>query len=519
MLESTAAYKKAVVDTVRRTYAKAAIGIIDPDIFFGTISGSPEAAYSQPAQIINSEFKSSDTVVVLELNRVILNGTMTPLRDEDKREVGFIGETISNEDGVFSEPQTVTISFSNVQLLQAITLGFSDKPHDGVPADFMVQCGTKSWNYRNNTSTRVIMEDFTVENPTSITLTVVKWSIPGRRMRIIEIYPGLYEEWTLDDLYSLNVTEQANFASTALPYGTCTIDVDNTDRRFEPTSIDGIFRSIEERQGIDISIGVGLPDDTIEYKKIGRFYQYSGGWRTGQNSMTIQWSLVDIIGLLSSREYIPPATLPTTLSGWLASIVAQLGSRFTSAYMIDPSLPDAVLSPDNRESVIGKTCGDILMQVALAAGGYAVADASGKLAVKALGKTGTSVTLDNVITYPTVSANEDIAFIAFTLYDSNKTQYIVNGSAAASSNTVSVDNAFIKTTAQADKAAEIILAFYGGNAYSMTGRGNPASELGDVDTISITDSITATGRRVSQTFTFSDGVLQGCQATFIEVKP
>ena len=517
MLESTAAYKAAVVGTVRRTYVQAAVGIIDPDISFTDTSGSDEAEYSQPEQLHDANFISGDTVMSLELNRALLDGSFTPLQDGDARQVGYVGLAPAGDDGSFEEPQTVTLSFSGVETLQAITLGFSTKPYDGVPLAFTVTCGSKSWSYTTNHAPRVVIEDFAESSPTSITLTIESWSIPGRRVRIIEIYPGLYEEWTLDDLYALSVTQQANFASTALPYGTCQLSVDNTDRRFEPSNPEGIFKSIEERQGVDISIGVELTSGAVEYKRIGKYYQYSGGWKTGRNAMTIDWSLVDIIGLLSSREYIPPTTLPTTVDGWIASIVGQLGTLFTSAYAVDESLASKTLSPDSRDNVVGKKCSDLIMWVALAAGGYAVADNRGRLAIKELPTDGGSVTLDNISDYPTVSANQDIAFISFTLHDGAGTQYIVDGTAEASSNTISVDNPFIKTQTAADAAAAIILAFYGGNAYSTTGRGDPASEVGDVDTLAITGEITATARRVSQTFAYSEGVLQGCQATFIEV--
>lgn len=86
--------------------------------------------------------------------------------------------------------------------------------------------------------------------------------------------------------------------------------MDNLDRRFEPRSKSGVFRSIEERQGIPVSIGVALPDGTVEYKPKGIYYQYSGGWKTGDNGLTMQWELVDIVGLVSGRQYIPPAQLP-----------------------------------------------------------------------------------------------------------------------------------------------------------------------------------------------------------------
>ena len=155
----------------------------------------------------------------------------------------------------------------------------------------------------------------------------------------------------------------------------------------------------------------------------------------------------------------------------------------------------------------------------MAVGGYIVADAStGKLALKAIGSAGGSVSLDDLEQYPTVKANEDLAAVIFTLHDGNSTQYSVAGNAAASSATLSIDNPFIKTQAAADAVAARILKFYGGNAFETVGRGNPAAEIGDVDAIEVAKSQTVSARRSGQSFAFNGGVLKSCQSQFIEVK-
>ena len=70
--------------------------------------------------------------------------------------------------------------------------------------------------------------------------------------------------------------------------------------------------------------------------------------------------------------------------------------------------------PDNRESVTGKSCGEILRNVCMAIGAWACADqTTGKLAVKPLPVIGGIATLDNMENYPTVRANDDIAALIF----------------------------------------------------------------------------------------------------------
>ena len=81
-----------------------------------------------------------------------------------------------------------------------------------------------------------------------------------------------------------------------------------------------------------------------EYLPLGVYYQQSGGWETDAYGLTIEFKLVDIIGLLADRDYNVPTTLPTTLSGWIASMVALLGENFTNCWAVDEPLGQIALT-------------------------------------------------------------------------------------------------------------------------------------------------------------------------------
>ena len=348
-------------------------------------------------------------------------------------------------------------------------------------------------------------------------MTVTKWSMPSRRMRVVEIVPGIYERWDGDMLASFALKHQGDVSCVSLPYGTCTIKIDNQSRRFEPRKKNGVFQSIEERQGIDVSMACRLPDGTDEYKRLGIFYQHSGGWKTGDNGLTIQWDLVDIVGLLSDREFIAPDTLPTTLEGWIAALVAQLGVNFEGRYTVDPAYASKSVTVRENADVEGQKCGDLLRYVCMATGTWPRADAeTGYLAAEPLWNQGNKITLDNLVSYPTMKANSDISSIIFTLNDGNSTKYVVSGNFTASSDTASVENPFIKTQADALTAAKLILAAYGGNRIEIIGRGDPTSEIGDVDTVWLDESQATTARRIQQDFSLTDGVLQNVGSALLQ---
>ena len=521
MIQSTAAFQASITADSRRILLRALIDIIDPDITYEASTFSGAAPFSQATQLYDKIMEISPDYATLERNRWLLDGNFRifPNDYQNAGQQGFASDVLSGDDGSFASPPWVQINFSNVTILQACSVYFPSAAHDGVPDTFTVevmQGGTAyfSKTVSGNMADHVGFDGFTVNNPDCVRVTVSKWSLPGRRMRIPEIIPGVYEDWTGDTIAAFTVTQQANFACLALPYGTCQLSMDNLDRRFEPRSKNGLFQSIEERQGIQVSIGVRLADGTPEYKSVGVYYQYSGGWKTGDNGLTMTWDLVDIVGLIANREYIPPSTLPTTLSGWVASIVAQLGDNFTSRYTVDPNYANLPLTT-TVDKVQGQSCGQILLWACMATGTFPRADnETGKLTVEPFWSQGNKLTLDNLNAYPVMKANNDLGAIIFTL--ANGAQYVVGGTSAASSDTVSVENPFITTQDQALTAARLILSTYGGNQLETVGRGDPSSEIGDVDTVWLNESQATTGRRMMQTFAFTEGVMQGCRSTLLQ---
>lgn len=525
MIKSGQAYHAAITGDARRVLLRAVIDIISPDIVFSAGETSGQIPWSNLEQIHDKVFGNPTKYATLERDRWALDGTWDLLPDDPTQTVGqmgYIGNVLSGADGTFSTPPWVELQFSGVSVLQACFVYFPGNDYDGLPEDFTVevkQGGTAyhTRTYTGNTASFVSLEGFTVNNPDAIRVTVAKWSRPSRRMRVVEIVPGVYENWDGGMIAEFNVKQQGNVAATTLPYGTCTLKIDNLSRRFEPRSKNGIFQSIEERQGIDVSLGVRLADGTDEYKRLGIFYQYSGGWRTGDNGLTMQWDLVDIIGLLANREFLAPSTLPTTLGGWIGALAAQLGVNFQNRWHVDPNYTAAAATVRTAADVQGKKCGDILRWVCMATGTWPRADAeTGDLTAEPLWSEGNKITLDNLTGYPVMSANSDVAALIFTLNDGSNTQYIVSGNSTASSETVSISNPFIKTQTAALTAAKLILSTYGGNVLSLTGRGDPSSEIGDVDTVWLDESQATTARRTMQTFSISDGVLQGCQSQLLQ---
>lgn len=525
MIEMTDGYKSAIVGDVRQMFIKAQLELIDPDIVYQTSTGSGVAPWSKSEQLHNKSFEKDNRYATLEPGRWVLDGTALLIPDDTTQvsgEVGHVGNAMCNEDGTFDGEVYAELKFANVSILQACSVYFSTDPVDGYPVDFNVvimsgENAVHTRTFTDNDQTSVSVDGFTVYDPTAIRVYPLKWSVGRRRLRVMEIIPGIYESWTEDVLASLDIQMRGNFACLALPYGVCTLRMDNLDRRFEPRNKSGIFKSIEERQGIPVALGVKLADGSKEWKQVGVYYQANGGWKTGDNAMTMQWELVDIVGLIADREFIAPATLPTTLSGWVAAIVAQLGVNFADCYHVDPNYANVSVTVNSKDDVNGKRCGDVLRWACMASGTWPRADAeTGYLTAEPFWSHGNKMDLDNMNAYPVMKANDDLAALIFKLYDGNDTTFVVSGNATSSSKTLTVSNPFIHTEAQALTASRQILSQYGGIKLETVGRGNPSSEIGDVDTVWLNESNATTGRRMEQSFTFVDGYLRDCRSVLLQ---
>lgn len=528
MIESSAAYKEAITADSRKIFVKAVVDITDPDIEYGEVSTTAETWFSKKEQLIDKKLSSDNNYVTLEHNRWLLNGDSDYFPEDAskiKNEIGFVSEAVSGENGYFAEPVLIELNFSNVSVLQAFMIIFPTAQDDGYGKDFELQLFSEeeiifSKSISNNAEPICIFEGFTVENPTKIRVQISRWSRPERRARVIEIVPGVYEEWGNNELAQFNITQQADITNMSVRYGTASLKIDNQTKRFAPRNKAGIFKSLEERQGIELSIGVRLPNGETEYKKTGVFYQYEGGWKTAENGLLITWQLVDIIGLVSNREFIPPEILPTTLEGWVAAVISQLGSNFAKKYKIHEAYANAPVVASNVERIKGRICGDILRFACMAAGTWMRADSkTGFLTVEPLQNSGNSLDLDNMKSLPVIKGNNDLAALIVNVFDGGEEtrQLVFGGSDTAAENTANVDNPFIKTDEAAAAAAQSILSGYGGNQIETTGRGDPSSEIGDLDVIFVEKDESTLGRRIKQTLNVANGVMTNCKSTFLEV--
>lgn len=513
MIQHSAAYSEAVVADSRRQYVRAIFDLADPDMEVTSVTSNDEGALSDTDNVTARGSGEADaTLATLERNRWILDGTQDIAPDDltgRTGQVGWEGAALSGDDGAYPSPAPyIEIAFKNVEILQAVTLQFSTKDVNGFPDTFAVEvwAGETSLFSRTisgNKDTSVVVDGFIANYPTRLRVTVSKWSMPRRVVRIPRILLGLYETWDGSVIQSVDVYTEVTFSGLKIPYSTCTIRVENKDHRFDPYAPNTIFTSVEDRQKIVVEYGLRLADGSTEWLPAGTYFQQSAGWTL--QDLTVQWDLLDIIGALTKRRFVVPTTLPTTLSGWLEAVMSSLGTNFKSDYIVDSDVASIAVT-SAKDKVSDKRCGEILRFLCMATNTWPRQDfATGFLRVGKLQRLeGNRVTLDDMSKYPEMSANDDIADITFKLDDGEVT---FAGNNTESEVSLSVDNPFVHTQADAQKAVISCLFEYGGRSFSVTSRGNPSSECGDIMAVDTQFNSTISARLYKQQLSIGDGVM------------
>ena len=530
MIEHSAKYDKAVVADSRRQYVRAVFDLLDPDAVFGTVSTNNANEKSKTEQVIDRGAEESlPKYATLEPNRWSLDGSWNIYPDsasELTEHIGWLSETMSDDNGNFPEPfPYVQSEFTGVKILQAVTLQFGLYEPDGIPIDFSVSIYSGDQEVENidvtgNTSTSLVLDGFSIDYPTAIRLTIKKWSKPNRRIRISRVMAGLFETWETTEIRDVDIYTESTFSGLSIPYSTCSLTIDNSDNRFDPYAPNSIFTSIEERQSIPVEMGLRLDDGTTEWIPGGTYYQKSGGWEI--QDLTVKWDLLDIIGMLVNRRFVVPDTLPTTLGGWIGAIVSSIGVNFTDLYIVDDDVSSTPLTA-KKEEVEGYFCGELLRYACMATNTWPRQDMqTGKLRVGKLERLeGNKITLDNMPSYASMEANDDIADITFSLdkdEDGNTQEVTFPGTNTESDVSLRVKNPFVHTTDDARKAVVSCLLEYGGKYFEVRSRGNPSSETGDIMSISTQFGTEIAARLYKQQLKLDQGVMRNMPSYLVQSK-
>lgn len=147
------------------------VDISDPDIRYGAFTADSIAPWSNPEELRDKVLDPPARYATLEPGRWILDQSFQifPSDYQVSEPIGHSNDIPCGKDGRWpeGEPAWVQTTFSNVSILQALSLFFSTDPADGIPVDFTVEVLVDGVAYytkiiTGNTATEITLEGFTV---------------------------------------------------------------------------------------------------------------------------------------------------------------------------------------------------------------------------------------------------------------------------------------------------------------------------------------------------------------------
>lgn len=524
MQAMSASYETAVRASPRRVLPVAEMDFSDPDaVLSGVSGGAAPLHFASSEQLFDHKRESEQRIITLEEGLWLLTeeaGEKLPGDDAETAQTAYAIDALSDENCEFGAEAYIELAISGVSVLQAMTIYFADGEREGWPVKFSVSIkigGSVVWEKEitENSARHIMLDGFTVHYPDAVRVTFHKWSWPHRRPRVLEIMLGAFELWTGADIYEMDIVHQTDFSNLTVAYDTASISVRNEGRRFYPRAKQSIFNSIEARQPVKLFYKISQPGGPEETVPAGVMYLQTNGWEQAATGRSFTLNFTSIVGLLAERTLKLPEVLPQTVQGWVELLLSTLGANFSGRYEIADGILELPLAA-SADDVNAKNCGMILRYICMAVGcWYGCSPTTGNLTIQAVTETeGDYIPLSGQFSYPEESAADEYADVTFKLADDEI--YTVGGGNTDAGQSLTIDNPFIRSEAAAKLAAVNILRFAGGSRFKLTGRGNPASELGDVDTFETIFAERVSARRYKQQFKFNNGVMLQAPSWFLQ---
>ncbi|OBZ13332.1 hypothetical protein [Bacillus sp. FJAT-26390] len=489
MYPTSQAFKDAGYASTRNATARVMFDISDvsavADVIDNTVT-TEHANLSQKAQVINKKRIASYNLATLEQDRFRLDGTFSfpDALPANNGETGYVSNALCGADGVFSPARTIAITFGGLHSSAGITVTF-DQFNNEYATDFNIS----TYNAANALIKSVDVTGNTLalyplfgpfDNYKKIIVTINKWSVGNRRARVLEVDFGYVRLYTDNEIIRLNMVEEMDMTSGALPSPEFRFSVDNSDRVFNILNPAGYVKYLQQRQEVVAEIGFEVAPNIFEFVPVGRYLLSE--WASEEGSLLASFTARTNLDLMAN--YFMESLVPSTAT--LAQ-VAILVFNYCGIknFSIDPALNSVMTS-----GLVKKTdCRTIIQMVAIAGCCNIFVTRDNVITLKrvAFSAPAAGLDFDNMYTEPKIELEGVVKRVDvnyWTTLETSGTSTVTAAGVDSGEVLKLEENTLINSSAAALTVANWILAQRQYRAkYSANWRGDPSYELGDVISI------------------------------------
>lgn len=305
----------------------------------------------------------------LETDYWKLDGTFDVFPDNPEADAwGVWSNSMSNEDGTFTIPPVLTLTFQSNH--SAIGIGFEFNPHDN---SYCNNLNVKYYNGETLLSDVNLYPDnwrysFSnkVENYNKMVVTFSSMNKAGRYLKLQNVIHGIIKTFETKMITEASLLEEVDITSSELTINTFDFNVYSEDDDFNIFNPGGVYNVLQKKQQINLEGSINGVS-----KGFGTFYLDE--WESKGNKI-MSLSTVDGIGIMDGTYFYGDIYKNISAKDLIEKIMNAAGF----GYSIDDSLQDILLSGwiprcSYREA---------LQQVAIAIGGFVDTSRSGAIKIK-----------------------------------------------------------------------------------------------------------------------------------------
>jgi len=308
MYNVSTAYKSDIKNVFRNpSYIEVDFSITDADANADSyVTDNGHTVYSVSDGLISDAITEvEERYATFEKNNFVLDGTSKILPASSPYEYqGFVGNTLSGIDTVFSTTPIITIEF----LTQYFDLAGLTMKFDTVKGDFPTSLTIIAYNdltevYNDTftpTSSNTFVSSGGIPDCNLIEIIANNSNLPYRRFKVEEVFLGLVKRFTGDDIETCTWKKESDFINSKLPKVTFDFTVLDVDREYDPENPTGIYPYIEKQQPVSFRLGYELDTGVIEYVKCGDYVTSGDITIDSNNSIPrVTFKTISLIGYMT----------------------------------------------------------------------------------------------------------------------------------------------------------------------------------------------------------------------------
>ncbi len=306
-----------------------------------------EGAYGSSGDNLNNDMMlTSGNFFKLHDNK--LDGSYVVAGSGSER--GWWPKTMPDESGVYTTPQTLTLTFSQRNLYGIKIVGH---PLD-YPTDFEIKVTNSSnvatsvrvlGNYSNEYSNSTLYRD-----AVRIDITISRTSRPNHPVVIMEVPVVSSIIYNDADLIDVSLLEELSYEDTLEKLGgvsanELTVNFNNEDKSFYFNNSESrIAGYLKKNRKVRAWLGVEVPDSgDVIWSVLGTFWTYS--WDIPVGSLTAKVTAFDTLGLLGTQTYFDHKVYRNYSIGQLVDTVLTTAKAQFSVltWFVEPALYDIII--------------------------------------------------------------------------------------------------------------------------------------------------------------------------------